>query len=148
MVPAVSAVARALDLMDEPNLREAGVKAQVRWRAGNATTVSVSGEAVNQAFDEPAVDAVAAIIGDNFGGLGVFINDGLRNFFPTAVYTGAVMSVVLAIGVDLLFVLAQRALTPWTRIPDAEAGGGSPEPGGGASPAPTAPATTATTASP
>ena len=66
---------------------------------------------------------VAAIIGDNFGGLGVFINDGLRNFFPTAVYVGAVMSVVLAVLVDLLFVLAERALTPWTRIPT---GGGSP----------------------
>lgn len=66
---------------------------------------------------------VAAIIGDNFGGLGVFINDGLRNFFPTAVYVGAVMSVALAVMVDILFVLAERALTPWTRI---QTGGGSP----------------------
>jgi osmoprotectant transport system permease protein len=57
---------------------------------------------------------IAAIIGDNFGGLGVFINDGLRNFFPTSVYVGAVMSVVLAIGVDLVFVVIQRILTPWS----------------------------------
>lgn len=94
---------------------------------------------------------IAAIIGDNFGGLGVFINDGLRNFFPTAVYTGAVMSVVLAILVDLLFVFAQRALTPWTRTPDAETGGGGLDSGAGAAPIPTAPAAptaTATTARP
>lgn len=68
---------------------------------------------------------VAAIIGDNFGGLGVFINDGLRNFFPTAVYVGAVMSVALAIAVDLAFVLLERALTPWARTPSGPAG---PEP--------------------
>lgn len=64
---------------------------------------------------------VAAIIGDNFGGLGVFINDGLRNFFPTAVYVGAVMSVVLAVAVDAVFVALQRALTPWSRVAQAEA---------------------------
>lgn len=58
---------------------------------------------------------VAAIIGDNFGGLGVFINDGLRNFFPTAVYVGAVMSVLLAVLVDAAFVLLERLLTPWSR---------------------------------
>lgn len=75
----VSAVARALDLMDEPNLREAGVKAQVRWRAGNATTVSVSGEAVNQAFDEPAVDAVAAIIGGDRDGWRYDVNLGVSH---------------------------------------------------------------------
>ena len=58
---------------------------------------------------------IASIIGDNFGGLGVFINDGLRNFFPTAVYVGAIMSVLLAIAVDLMFVVVQRLLTPWAR---------------------------------
>lgn len=81
---------------------------------------------------------IAAIIGDNFGGLGVFINDGLRNFFPTSVYVGALMSVVLAVAVDLVFVVIQRILTPWVRLagthvdepaPDGfAAGGGS---GGG-----------------
>ncbi|MBM4407438.1 MAG: ABC transporter permease [Chloroflexi bacterium] len=60
---------------------------------------------------------VAAIIGDNFGGLGVFINDGLRNFFPTAVYVGAVMSVLLAVLVDVAFVLLERVATPWSRLP-------------------------------
>lgn len=55
----VSAVARALNLLDEPYMREVGVKAQTRWRLSTATTVSVSGEAVSQTFDEPAVDALA-----------------------------------------------------------------------------------------
>jgi osmoprotectant transport system permease protein len=88
---------------------------------------------------------VAAIIGDNFGGLGVFINEGLRNFFPTAVYAGAVMSVLLAVVVDVVFVVVGNALTPWTRIPDAEAEGAAPviprvDP---PAPAPTAPTATA-----
>ena len=87
---------------------------------------------------------IASIIGDNFGGLGVFINEGLRNFFPTAVYTGALMSVVLAVIVDLGFVFVGKRLTPWTRIPDAEA-----EPGAVYIPPvdPPAPAPTAPTAS-
>ena len=90
---------------------------------------------------------IAAIIGDNFGGLGVFINEGLRNFFPTAVYTGALMSVVLAVIVDLVFVFVGNRLTPWTRIPDAEAEGGAVviPPIDPPTPAPTAP--TAPTAS-
>ncbi len=64
----VSAVARAVDLPDESGLREAGVKAQARVRVSNATTVALSGEAVSQAFDEPAVDALAAIIGGDRDG--------------------------------------------------------------------------------
>jgi osmoprotectant transport system permease protein len=93
---------------------------------------------------------VAAIIGDNFGGLGVFINEGLRNFFPTAVYTGAVMSVVLAIAVDLVFVFVGNRLTPWTTIPDAEADGGAPviPPVDPPSTAPTAPPAPTTPSAP
>ena len=81
---------------------------------------------------------IAAVIGDNFGGLGVFINDGLRNFFPTAVYVGAVMSVVLAIALDVIFVLIQRSLTPWTRgAPSGVGGPGDPAGAGGAGSSPT-----------
>ena len=58
---------------------------------------------------------IASTIGDRFGGLGVFINEGLQQFFPTKVYVGALMSVVLAIALDLLFVMLQRRLTPWER---------------------------------
>jgi osmoprotectant transport system permease protein len=54
---------------------------------------------------------VAAIIGQ--GGLGVFILEGLNTFFATKVYLGALLSVLLALATDLLFVGLQRRLTPW-----------------------------------
>ncbi|HRJ64311.1 MAG TPA: tetratricopeptide repeat protein [Brevundimonas sp.] len=75
----VSAVARALDLLDDPYMREVGVKAQARWRTSNATTFSVSGEAVSQTFDEPAVDAVALIIGGDRDGWRYDVNLGLTH---------------------------------------------------------------------
>lgn len=62
---------------------------------------------------------IAALLGDRFGGLGVFITDGLQTFFPTKVYVGAVLSVALALVVDLAFVLLQRRLTPWSHAQDA-----------------------------
>ncbi len=55
-------VVRAIELLDEPYLVETGVRGQASWRLTNATTLSLSGEAVNQAFDEPAVDAAAALL--------------------------------------------------------------------------------------
>lgn len=68
---------------------------------------------------------IAATIGDRFGGLGVLINEGLQQFFYTKTLVGAGLSILLAIALDVLFVLAQRALTPWTRrapLPRAVAG--------------------------
>lgn len=56
---------------------------------------------------------VAALIGK--GGLGFFILQGLRRFFTTEIVVGAVMSVALAVAIDILLVLAQYALTPWDR---------------------------------
>ncbi|CAN5825369.1 ABC transporter permease [soil metagenome] len=56
---------------------------------------------------------VAALIGQ--GGLGYLITDGLRRFFPTLYLTGAVLSVLLAIVIDALFVGLQRLTTPWAR---------------------------------
>jgi osmoprotectant transport system permease protein len=56
---------------------------------------------------------VSALIGQ--GGLGRLISEGLRTSFPTKTITGAVLSVVLAIVADVAFVLALRAMTPWTR---------------------------------
>jgi osmoprotectant transport system permease protein len=59
---------------------------------------------------------VAAIIGGNrFGGLGQFITEGLQRNDDTRIYLGAVGSVILAFLVDGLLVVAQRAMTPWTR---------------------------------
>ncbi|HKZ28425.1 MAG TPA: ABC transporter permease [Acidimicrobiia bacterium] len=56
---------------------------------------------------------VAALIGK--GGLGFFILQGLRRFFTTEIVVGAVMSVVLAIVIDSMLLVVQRALTPWIR---------------------------------
>ena len=56
---------------------------------------------------------VTALIGQ--GGLGFFILQGLRRFFTTEIMVGAVMSVVLAVVIDFLLVVVQRALTPWAR---------------------------------
>lgn len=75
----ISAVARALDLLNEPYMREVGAKAQARWRTGPATTVSLSGEAVSQTFDEPAVDALGLIIGGDRDGWRYDVNLGLTH---------------------------------------------------------------------
>jgi osmoprotectant transport system permease protein len=56
---------------------------------------------------------VTALIGH--GGFGAFINDGLDRSFSTPIVVGIVGSVALALVADLLFVLIQHALTPWTR---------------------------------
>jgi osmoprotectant transport system permease protein len=56
---------------------------------------------------------ISGILGDRFGGLGFFIFEGYRRGFPTDIVAGAVPSILLAIGVDLLLIRAQRRLTPW-----------------------------------
>jgi osmoprotectant transport system permease protein len=64
---------------------------------------------------------VTSLIG--LGGLGFFILRGLSLLFSpvgtTQIVVGVVLSVVLAIGVDLALVGTQRALTPWTRTKEA-----------------------------
>jgi len=57
---------------------------------------------------------VTALIGQ--GGLGYFILLGIQRFFSTPLLLGAFLSVALAVAADGLLVLAQRALTPWTRV--------------------------------
>lgn len=57
---------------------------------------------------------VAALVGS--GGYGTFIDDGLSRQFPTPIVVGAGLSIVMAVAFDLLFVLLQRVLTPWTRV--------------------------------
>lgn len=56
---------------------------------------------------------VASIIGQ--GGLGDLILDGLRRTYWTPMIVGAVLSVVLALVLDLAIWLLGRALTPWAR---------------------------------
>lgn len=59
---------------------------------------------------------VASILGDSFGGLGLFITEGLQTFFPTKIYVGAVLSVMLAFAFDFGFVRLEHRLTPWLRV--------------------------------
>jgi osmoprotectant transport system permease protein len=57
---------------------------------------------------------VTALIGQ--GGLGYLILIGIQQFFSTPLILGATLSVGLAIVVDGVLVLLQRALTPWSRV--------------------------------
>ena len=56
---------------------------------------------------------VTGLIG--MGGYGSFIDAGLDRVFSTEVVVGAVLSVVMAVVLDGLLVLATRVLTPWQR---------------------------------
>lgn len=56
---------------------------------------------------------VTALIGQ--GGLGYFILIGIQRFFSTPLLVGAALSVALAVAADGALVLAQRALSPWSR---------------------------------
>jgi osmoprotectant transport system permease protein len=58
---------------------------------------------------------VASILGSSFGGLGQLITEGLQTFFPTKYVLGGVLSVVLALVVDLVLVRVERIATPWSR---------------------------------
>ena len=58
---------------------------------------------------------IVTLIGNNFGGLGLFIKEGIQSFFATEVYVGAVLSVTLAVIADIALVRVERALTPWAR---------------------------------
>lgn len=50
-----------------------------------------------------------------YGGLGNLIKDGVSTNFRAELLTASVICVVLAVVLDVLIVLAQRFLTPWTR---------------------------------
>jgi osmoprotectant transport system permease protein len=58
---------------------------------------------------------IVSLLGRNFGGLGVFITEGIQTFFATKVYVGAALSVALAVAADLALVALERRTTPWAR---------------------------------
>jgi osmoprotectant transport system permease protein len=63
--------------------------------------------------------SVGQLIG--VGGLGYLFTDGLDRDFPTEIYLGLILIIVLALACDLLLVLTRRVLTPWQR--DGQSGG-------------------------
>ena len=85
----VRGVARALELFGDPYLEETGLRAQASWRATNATTFSITGEAVDQAFDEPAVDALAPLIGGDRDGWRYDVNLGVTRRLGARASVGA-----------------------------------------------------------
>jgi osmoprotectant transport system permease protein len=58
---------------------------------------------------------ISAILGSDQGGLGTFIFDGLNRFFNTPILVGGVLTVVLAVVLDVALVRAEYLLTPWNR---------------------------------
>ena len=58
---------------------------------------------------------IVTLIGNNFGGLGLFVKEGIQAFFATKVYVGALLSVGLAVLADVALVRVERGLTPWGR---------------------------------
>ena len=60
--------------------------------------------------------------------LGYLFIDGLQRSFPTEIYVGLVLVIVLALVCDLILVAVRRALTPWAARPREERGRRRPRP--------------------
>ena len=60
-----------------------------------------------------AVMTVGSLVA--FGGLGNLIKDGVLTNFRAELLTASVLCVVLAVLLDVVLVVAQRLMTPWTR---------------------------------
>jgi osmoprotectant transport system permease protein len=58
---------------------------------------------------------IAGLLGADQGGLGQLIFDGLNRVFPTPLLVGALLTVMLAVGLDLVLLWIERRLTPWAR---------------------------------
>src|SRR5919204_6098635 len=102
-----------------PDVREAAIgmgysQTQLLWRIELplATAVIIAGVRVALVTTIGLV-TVSGVIGQ--GGLGAFIVMGIQQFFATPLLIGAVGSITLAVLLDGVLVLLQRAVTPWTR---------------------------------
>jgi len=58
---------------------------------------------------------ISGILGSDQGGLGTFIFDGLNRFFNTPLFVGGILTVVLAVALDVTLVRIEHVLTPWLR---------------------------------
>jgi osmoprotectant transport system permease protein len=58
---------------------------------------------------------ISGILGSDQGGLGTFIFDGLSRFFNTPLFVGGILTVVLAVVLDVSLVRIEHVLTPWLR---------------------------------
>lgn len=60
-----------------------------------------------------ALTTIGALV--SYGGLGDLLKDGVDNDFKAEILAASVLCVLLALGLDLLLLVAQRLLTPWSR---------------------------------
>jgi osmoprotectant transport system permease protein len=60
-----------------------------------------------------ALVTVGSIV--SYGGLGNLLLRAVGNQFKAQIFAASLLCVVLAVALDLVLVLAQRAMTPWTR---------------------------------
>ncbi|MSQ24397.1 MAG: ABC transporter permease [Chloroflexi bacterium] len=102
-----------------PDIREAAIgmgctSQQLLWRVELplALPIIVAGLRVTT-VSTIGLTTVTALIGQ--GGLGFLILDGIQRFFSTPLLVGAFLSVLLAIGADLLLVFVERLSSPWKR---------------------------------
>jgi osmoprotectant transport system permease protein len=58
---------------------------------------------------------ISGILGSDQGGLGTFIFDGLNRFFNTPLFVGGILTVALAVALDVSLVRIEHVLTPWIR---------------------------------
>jgi osmoprotectant transport system permease protein len=58
--------------------------------------------------------SMGAVIG--LGGLGQLFTDGFLRNFETEIIVGAVLTVLLSVGIDQLLVRIQRVVAPWARL--------------------------------
>lgn len=102
-----------------PDVREAAVgmgysESQLLWRIELPLALAIIIAGVRVAVvTTVGLVTVAGVIGQ--GGLGSLIFQGIQQFFATPLVIGSVLSIATAIVLDGALVLAQRALTPWTR---------------------------------
>ncbi|MDB5469833.1 MAG: hypothetical protein JWR84_1393 [Caulobacter sp.] len=64
----IGLIARQVRLEGDPQLNEVGLRGAFNWRLTNRTTLGLRAEAVNQDYDEPAIDAVSGLIGGDRDG--------------------------------------------------------------------------------
>ena len=79
----LGAVLRHVRLLGEPQLTEAGVRGDTRWRMTNATTLSLRAEAVSQDYDEPGIDALSGILGGDRDGVRYSAGVGVSHRFTS-----------------------------------------------------------------
>jgi osmoprotectant transport system permease protein len=70
-----------------------------------------------------SLTTVGAVLG--IGSLGLLFTDGLQRSIPEEVLTGIVLTIAIALIVDLLLVWLGRAIMPWTRVKSGAADGHS-----------------------